>query len=163
MEGGPTAAPLYVQLVTFTPSGPSGTETGSAQDFPAVSGSVGLPVTSTTSGTAGTPSSAVQTIQGIAGGTAIATTSPAPITEVTGQQAASTSAALFWAARTTGSGTGAVRNLDTANTAFIGPAGVTAANGFALPPGAGATFDPRLAQYVICSAGTPVISYIGAY
>lgn len=147
-----TNAPLLVTnisgLSTLTTGGqaataflPLGTVGASA------TGELGLKVILTGSG-AGATTVAVSTI----------TAQPAAVNQSTGQVATSTTAATFVIARPTRRSV-SLQNLDASINVFIGPATVTAANGYRLGPGQSVSVDTTLLIQVISASGTPTVAF----
>lgn len=57
-----------------------------------------------------------------------------------------------------------IKNTDASITIYVGPAGVTAANGFPLKPGESVKFDApntTAALFAVAASGTPIVSAIG--
>jgi hypothetical protein len=76
----------------------------------------------------------------------------------TGQVATSTTAATLVAARA-GRRSVVIRNMDATIVVYVGPATVTAANGYALAGGGSVTLETSALIQVIAASGTPSVCY----
>lgn len=76
-----------------------------------------------------------------------------------GQTALSTSAALLVPTRTARRLVH-IKNLDTAETVYVGPSGVTSANGFPLSPGEFVILETKADVYAVAGSGTPTAAFI---